>query len=107
VCACRKQPSADGSWSHTCGTGATLLLVGLTYNFDGTNQYSSVEYAGSAMSLVGTIPADNQTAGGVVVCSLENPAEGANNVTWDYAEPGNPACGGSISLTGGGSLGTR
>lgn len=109
-------PSASGAssstspltWSHTCGAGATELLVGVTVDLSAGSAFTAaVTYNGVAMTSLGQLSTDNSDVGYLQVFSLPNPPTGsAFTVSVTATGSGTLAGvnGGSISLTGSSQL---
>lgn len=106
-------PSSSGTgsatspltWSHTCGASATEILVGATIFTGGSNLITAVTYGGQALSLVGFIPGNNGTAGGIALYHRSNPLTGLNTVSVTFTGGANTNAG-SMSFTGSSALGT-
>jgi hypothetical protein len=107
------------SWSHTCASSATTLLVGIAFGSNGVSndfaQYtSSCTYNGVAMTLIAS-PRSNNTvgAGNMLVYALQSPPTGsAYTVAFSCTAggtavgPPNSLVGGSLSFIGSIGLGT-
>jgi len=72
------------TWTHVCGASATLLLVGVAMGNDSGSDAStllSATYNGVAMTSLGKVHSNNQTAGYVELFGLLNPATGSHTVS--------------------------
>lgn len=108
-------PSASGAlnnaspltWSHTCGAGATVLLVGATVDIASGTWPATATYNGVAMTSLGMLGTDNANFGYLQVWALENPPTGSA-FTVSVAVTGSGTLvginGGSISFTGSAQL---
>lgn len=108
-------PSSSGTasvtspltWTHVCGAGATVLLVGVTCDAaTDTGMVLSATYNGVAMTSLGLRHSNDQTAGYIQLFRLDSPATGSNTVS--VTEAGGSGLGGldggSISFTGSASV---
>ena len=104
-------PSSSGTasvtspltWTHACGAGATVLLVGVTCDAaTDTGMVLSATYNAVAMTSLGLRHSNDQTAGYLQVFSLDSPPSGSHSVS--VTEAGGSGLGGldggSISFTG-------
>lgn len=106
-------PSSSGTgsatspltWTHVCGATATEIVVGATIFNGSTNVITAVTYGGQSLTLVGFIPSDNDSAGGIALYHLTNPPTGSNTVSVSFTGGGNTNAG-SISFTGSSGIGT-
>src|SRR5580692_7648763 len=66
------------TWSHTCGSGATELLVGVTVDVSAGSTYTATAtYNGVAMTSLGVVDTNNSDVGYLEVFSLANPPTGS------------------------------
>lgn len=69
------------SWTHICGASATMLLVGVSYDdFTFSTVTLGATYNGVAMTSLGAVNSNNNTAGFIQVFYLLNPTPGSNSV---------------------------
>jgi hypothetical protein len=90
------------SWTHICAASATLLLVGVSYDdFTFSTVTLSATYNGVAMTSLGAVNSNNNTAGFIQLFALASPSTGSNTVTVTRTS-GSVAgmLGGSMSYTG-------
>ena len=83
------------SWSHTCGAGCSLLVVGAGNTTNKT--VSSVTYGGVALSFGASVA--NGTNREVEAWSLVSPTPGTATITITWSA-GARVCGGAISFLG-------
>jgi hypothetical protein len=93
------------TWTHV--NGGNGILVGVTIFNGGTNTVTAVTYGGVTVPVLGFIPSDNSTAGGVALYGLVGGTcpTGSNTVSIAFSDAANHNAG-SISVAGAGSLGT-
>jgi hypothetical protein len=94
-----------GTWTHV--NGGNGVAVGVTTFTGGSNTVTGVTYGGVTVPLLGFIPSNNGTAGGVALYALVGPTcpTGSNTVSVAVSDaPANHEAG-SISVAGAGSLG--
>ena len=96
--------AASVSWSHTVGTGATILVVGLALE-DTTSSFltpSSITYNGVALTAVPSSAATSgsSTFDGTRLYYLLSPPSGVHTVSITFAGAVNNVAVGSISLSG-------
>lgn len=109
--------SANISWSHTSGTGAGTVLVFLAVGIaappgNALGSFTSVTYNGNAMTLLGSVAADNSDGGGIFCYGITGQSSGGSVTvaTTGYTLPSGATfisiVGVSLSFTGGASFGT-
>lgn len=100
--------ATSASWSHTCSGTDRAVVVGVVVGSNGNDdlRIASVTYDGSAMTSLGKVHSNNQTAGYVELFGLLNPPTGAKSVAVTLAPNSGTISAGSISVTGAGSFGT-
>jgi len=93
------------SWTHTAGAGCSHVLVACAVG--GTPVADpTATYGGVAMTLLGRQNSANSTSGFAALFVLNNPPAGASTVVLTPASSGKTMNAGSVSVTGGGALGT-
>lgn len=94
-------PTATLSWSHTCTGANRLLVVGVAIGDASTGSLTTaVTYNGVAMTSVGKVASNNQTAGYIEMFRLVNPPTGTNTVLVTPSVTANAVSAGSVSFTG-------
>lgn len=92
------------TWSHT--NNGNAIVVGVTIYNGSTNTVTSVTYGGVALTFLGFVPGDNQSAGGVAMYGkVGGLPTGANTVSVAFSDGANHNAG-SISFTNAGGFGT-
>lgn len=92
--------SDTGTWSHTVGSGATMIAVGLASNAGST--CAGVTYAGEAMTLVASVKVDRRAE----VWVLYDPPAGTANVVISPYSGGGYYSGASVSIAKSDVIGT-
>ena len=96
--------AASVSWSHTVGSGANVLVVGLATEDTSTTvlNVSAITYNGVALTAVsgGTGTAGSSTLDRAQLFYLLNPTSGAHTIAITFGGAVNNVAAGSISLSG-------
>lgn len=107
-------PSAAGAgglgvnsttWTHTAGAGCSHVFVACAIGGAPTADPTAT-YGGVAMTLLGRQNSANSTSGFAALFVLANPPTGASTVVVTPASTNKTMNCGSVSVTGGGALGT-
>lgn len=101
--------ATPGTWTHV--NGGNGIIVGVTTLNGNVSTVTSVTYGGGSpvtVPLLGFIPANNSTAGGIALYGLTGPTcpTGSNTVSVAFSDAPSNHNAGSVSVSAAGSLGT-